>query len=258
MMTQRLTKTTSLGMDIRMKRILSRSDGRTFILPLDHGLIFGPEGGLEDIPHLVNRALGVGVDALLVRPGLLRSLEHHDLGGVGIIAALTGRLTQGVDHVVINSVEEAIRCGADAIALELKLGSEGERDSLRSIAPLSEIAHQFGLPVLLMVYPVPELLNKVGPRAHIHACRVGEELGADIVKSSLPDDDEILADCISSITIPLVVAGGGTGDFETLCARVATALRLGAAGAAVGRHAWGHPDPDLAIERLMRLVHEHE
>ncbi|MGK5643373.1 hypothetical protein ACSNOK_34710, partial [Streptomyces sp. URMC 126] len=85
---------------------------------------------------------------------------------------------------------------------------------------LREEAHRLGLPVLVMIYPVPEFVTRVGSQAHVHACRIGEELGGDFIKTGQPDDDT-LRSCLAAINVPLLVAGGTTGTFADVRERVA-------------------------------------
>jgi DhnA family fructose-bisphosphate aldolase class Ia len=251
-----LPPTADFGRRTRYHRVFSRRDQRSFVLPLDHGLAQGVLPGLSDTRALVAAAVAGGVDALLLRPGLLRLLEGLDLGGTGLILGLTGRLSRGVDHVGINSVEEAVRFGADAVSLEVKVGSPGELETLRTVVPLVEEASRYGLPVLLKVYPVPEYKTSKGAQAHIHACRIAVELGADFVKTEQPDDETLRA-CLEVLTprVPLLVAGGDAGDFAKLRDRVAGAISLGAAGAAVGRNVFTQPDPAGSIRELAAAVH---
>lgn len=244
----------SPGMAIRWNRIFPHHDGRSFILPLDHGITHGVTPALADTRALVATGVSGGVDALLLRPGLMRALSGIELHGTGLIIALTGRLSRGVDHVALNTVEEAIRAGADAVAVELKLGSPGELDNVRTVSRLREEAHALGLPVLIMVYPVTDFVAKAGPAAHVHACRIGEELGGDFIKTAQPDQETLRA-CLDAVTVPLIMAGGGTNEYDAVRRRVEEAMKTGAKGAAVGRNIFGHPDPRQAITELVAAVH---
>ena len=87
------------------------------------------------------------------------------------------------------------------------------------------------------------------------AVRAGAELGAHIVKTSLPDRIAGLAEA-TAFGVPVIVAGGDPlGDSALIVTRVAAALRAGAAGAAVGRNVWGAPDPVDVVRQLRQVVH---
>lgn len=238
---------------LRLRRVVG-GDGRTTVLPLDHAITFGPGGGLESASAVVDVARRADFHAVMLRPGLVPAILDVDTRGLGLIVCVTGRLDRGVDHVLLSSVEAAAASGADAICAEFKLGSDGELANAQVVSTVAEEAHRMGLPVLVTVYALPDIVARTGDAAYVHACRVAEELGADLVKIGLPDDDEVVRRCAAATTVPLVVAGGTSDGPDALVARVGRAVTAGAAGAAVGRGIWGSPDPfDMAV-RVRRAV----
>lgn len=243
----------SIGHGRRLRRLFHASDMRSLILPIDHGATFGPVSGLADLETTLK--LSEYADALMIRPAQLRRLSHPDHDRVGLIVCLTGRLLGGVDHTTLNSVSEAVRGGADAVGLELKLGSEGELENAALVSALAEEAHILGLPVLITIYAQPSYLKEVGPFAHAHACRAAEELGADLVKTALPDDDSDIRACLDGVAVPVFLAGGGRTVAE-VTDHVARAVSLGAAGAAIGRSAWGNDTPEEAMKGFRRAIHD--
>jgi DhnA family fructose-bisphosphate aldolase class Ia len=196
----------------------------------------------------VDVARRAGFNAVMLRPGLVPAVLDVDTRDLGLILCVTGRLDRGVDHVLLSSVEAAAASGADAVCAEFKLGSEGELANAQVVSRVAEEAHQMGLPVLVTVYALPDIVARSGADAHVHACRVAEELGADLVKTGLPDDDALVRRCVEATTVPVVVAGGTADGTGALVERVARAVAAGAAGAAVGRSIWGADDPyDVAV-----------
>jgi DhnA family fructose-bisphosphate aldolase class Ia len=221
---------------------------------MDHGTTHGPVGHLADARVALNAARAYGADAIVIRPGLIRSASDVDIGGMGLILALTGRLLAGPDHVQFNSVSEAHRLDADAVALELKLGSADERPNAAAVARLAEEAHQGGLPVVVMIYPVQPSDGSRAPGL-AHACRVAEELGADIVKTLAPRDPDELLECLRAISVPLVIAGGAKAPVSEVAETLSLAVALGAAGGAVGRAVWMSGDLASSISTLRDAVH---
>ncbi|MEA2421466.1 MAG: fructose-bisphosphate aldolase / 2-amino-3,7-dideoxy-D-threo-hept-6-ulosonate synthase [Thermoleophilaceae bacterium] len=244
------------GFDFRMRRLLA-SDGRTLVVPLDHATTAGPIGGLREPRKIVAAAAAGGADAVMLRPGLVRELDAPGADRLGVIMALTGRLTRGVDHVALNSVEYAIACGADAVNGEFKFGSEGDLRNVALLAPLAEAAHRYGLPFVVTVYTQRAIVEERGSGAYAHGCRVAEEIGADLIKTSLPDDAEVIAEAVSSVSVPIVQAGGDprAGGGDSLVDSLRRGVELGLAGAAVGRKAWMSDDPRASIRRLADAVH---
>ncbi|MFI6849563.1 hypothetical protein OG535_04120 [Kitasatospora sp. NBC_00085] len=243
------------GRDIRMRRILSPATGRTLVVPLDHAITMGPANGLESPETIISAAARGGADAVMLRPGLTGCLSVPGAEKLGVIMALTGRLATGVDHVQLNTVEHAAALGADAVCGEFKFGSSGDLENARVVALLAERAHELGMPVMVTVYTRPEAEAALGKGAYAHACRIAQEIGADIVKTSLPDDEEIIRACVESTSVPIVLAGGPSGSATALHDFLRSTARLGVRGGAIGRRAWGAADPVAEIRRLAAAVH---
>ena len=73
------------GKKRRLKRIF-REDGRTVIVPMDHGVTIGPVKGIENMQEIVDHLLKGGVDAILVHKGIAKNI---DAGNVGLIVQLS-------------------------------------------------------------------------------------------------------------------------------------------------------------------------
>ncbi|MER6362686.1 hypothetical protein [Kitasatospora sp. NPDC001527] len=243
------------GFRIRRRRLFSPVTGRTLVIPLDHAITLGPAGGLEDPAAIVEAAVQGGADAVMLRPGLTHCLAVAGAERLGVIMALTGRLADGVDHVQLNTVEYAAAHAADAVCGEFKFGSSGDLENARVIAVLAERAHDLGLPVLVTVYTRPEAVRRLGSGAYAHACRIAEEIGGDFVKTALPDDPDIVRQCVESTSVPIVLAGGAPDAGTELSDVLDRAIRLGIGGAAVGRRAWAGGKPADAVRELAATVH---
>lgn len=250
-----LATSNSAGQHLRMRRIFNKSTGRSLIIPLDHGITFGPIPGLIDVTRVITDAEKGGADAIMLRPGLINAVLEADATNLGIILCLTGRFDRGVDHVELNSVEYAAKCGADAVCVEFKLGSDGDLENARFASKLAETAHNLGLPVLMTIYALPEYVQKMGSFAYAHACRIGEELGADFIKTSLPSDMNIVEECLKSVRVPLIVAGGNHYNSNELIDNVESMIEMGISGAAIGRNVWGNENPQQMIHKLSSVIH---
>src|SRR5690606_14833260 len=89
--------------------------------------------------------------------------------------------------------------------------------------------------------------------------RAAAELGADIVKTAYPTGasaNEFRA-IIEACFVPVIVLGGAAlGDDEALLTMVKQAIEAGAAGIAVGRNVWQHPQPAKIAAALHAVVHD--
>ena len=65
----------SVGKFLRLSRLL-RSDGRTLVVAMDHGMI-GITKGIEDIVDVVEKVVEGGADGLLVNIGAAKKIIEH-------------------------------------------------------------------------------------------------------------------------------------------------------------------------------------
>ena len=88
--------------------------------------------------------------------------------------------------------------------------------------------------------------------------RMAAELGADVVKTAYPTGasaDEFRS-IIEASYVPVVVLGGAAmGDDDALLKMVSDAMAAGAAGVAIGRNVWQHPQPEEIAKRMCEIIH---
>jgi len=111
-----------IGKAIRMERIINRDTGNTVIIPMDHGVSMGPIPGIVDIRESIDRVANGGANAVIIHKGLVR--HGHRKGGkdVGLIvhlSASTSLSPKPNSKVLVCSVEEAIKLGADGVSRNL-------------------------------------------------------------------------------------------------------------------------------------------
>lgn len=250
------TSQPAVGVDIRLRRILNPRDGRTVIVPLDHGMIVGPRPGIARPRDTIAHAVAAHADAVLLHAGLARHVAGIYGGHAAGLFKLTNGASVATDQEVLGSVAQALRYAADAVCVEFHLGSPDEMRTLQDIAAIQREAEGFGLPVIIHAYVYPDYEERAGAEAWLHAARIAVELGADIVKTAYLPDTALLGELVAATPVPVVVAGGAEGSARQLFSDVATALQVGVAGIAVGRRAWGAEEPAATMAALVALVHE--
>ena len=93
------------------------------------------------------------------------------------------------------------------------------------------------------------------PVAITAACRTGAEIGAHVIKTTIPTPPERIADAVP-FGVPIILAGGNfAADKEAYYAGLAACMKAGAKGVAVGRNVWASPDPAAVVKRLVEVVH---
>lgn len=258
-----VTSAAAAGKAYRMGRVFA-ADGRSVVLPADHGLMLGRVARLEDPVALIRRFLPLGCDGFLLGPGILQRTAglFASRGAPARLCTLDsywreqGRGT----GFLITSLERAAQLGADGVKI-LMPWDVGPDERGRTAAFIGEVivrAEPLGLPV--MVEPMCLELSR-GPDAvaiEADGCRMAVELGADIVKVAYPGDPETLATWVGELGVPIVILGGPAGGTaEDLCALVADAIGAGARGITIGRRLWQRPIDEAAelLGRLREIVH---
>lgn len=246
-----------VGKEIRMSRIMNISDGRMIMIPLDHGIV-GTVKGIENPTKTIEKVVSGGADSVLFNIGLTSSVYQSYIGKCGAIYNLTNAVTDKKKQTLLSSVEQAIRLGADAVSVQITLGSPFEDQMISNYKTVYDACSCYGIPLLLMSYFNKEVM---GERTWTHCitqtARVGAELGADIVKISYPGSKEALIEVVNSCPIPIVVAGGEKKDSvnETL-EMVYDSIEAGAVGVAMGRNVWQYKEPEKLVKSLNAIIHK--
>lgn len=242
----------NIGVRIRKNRIFHNN--KLFLLPLDHGVNLGYAPNLN-VRRVTKEAVKGGADAIMIRPEMARSICDLDLGNVSLIMALTGKFDRRIDHLQFNSVNYAIECGADAVCTEFKFGSDGDLENSCISSMVSEEAHRRGLPHLVTVYVVDSQIKKMGIEAYAHACRIAEEIGADMIKTTLPLDEKIIRQCLETVDIPIIIAGGKKVGNQELLDNIRFYIKNGLSGVAIGRNAWNNQDLSIISQISKELLY---
>lgn len=248
-----------IGKDIRLKRLFKHS-ARTFILPMDHGVTIGPQDGLKDIIQVIAK-ISNNIDAVIVHKGLVRQIIRCLVpDGVDLIVHLSASTTLSPNpngKELVTSVEHAIKLGATAVSVHVNLGGETEPAMLKDLGNTAELCDTWGIPLLAMMYVRDGSKESEYDQMKImHAARIAEEMGADIVKVNYTGTPESFADVVKSVKIPVVVAGGPkmSSDPEFLT-MIYDAVKAGARGVAVGRNIFQNSNPLIISDEIAKIIH---
>ena len=105
---------------------------------------------------------------------------------------------------------------------------------------------------------VEELKQQYGFEYLRRNVRLCAELGADIVKTNWPGDQDVVRASASRrrTAIPVVLAGGSRLEDAELLTRMEQAMAAGAIGCSVGRNIFMHDDPEAITRALSRVIRE--
>ncbi len=249
------------GKEYRLRRIMNRETGRTVIIPMDHGVTVGPIPGIADMRRTLSLVAGEETDAVVVHKGMASGSRSVLGGNTGLIVHLSGSTAFSEDPYIktlVCTVEEAIKLGADAVSIHINVGNRHEDRMLTDLAATAQVAREWGVPLMAMIYPRGERIrDEFDPAAIGHAARLGAELGADVVKVPYTGSPNTFRGVVDGCPAPVVIAGGPRMDTDrALLEMVRGALDAGAAGTSIGRNVFQHPNPRGIVHALHRMVHE--
>jgi fructose-bisphosphate aldolase / 2-amino-3,7-dideoxy-D-threo-hept-6-ulosonate synthase len=248
-----------LGKDVRLNRILK--NGKMLCIPMDHGISSGPLDGIKDITRFIYDTEKSGLSCILLNKGIIKILPRPI--NIGLIAHMSASTSLGPDpnkKVLLGSVKEAIRLGADAVSLHINIGSQEEPMMLYSLGLIADECNKWSMPLIAMMYPRGEnIKNPHDPSIISHAARIGAEAGADIVKTVYTGDTDTFKDVVKSCPVPIVIAGGPKSntnkDILELCHG---AIQAGSIGITFGRNIFTHSNPKKLIKALYEIIIENK
>ena len=236
----------------RLSRLFA-ADGRCLVVALDHaGFMDKPLRGLEAPGRVIAEAVGAGADAFLLTLG---SAERHapELGRAGLWLSV-----DAAPQLADRMAEEALRLGADGVKCLVYPGWDARPDSLADFRALALACRAWNLPVMAEVIPGGFLAGpeQRTPAAIAAGARVAFEAGADVIKTIYTGTPESFATVREYCPAPIIVLGGErASDARALLQSVRDALDAGAAGVAIGRNIWQHPQPGKVTAALAALIH---
>lgn len=243
------------GKNVRLERIMDRSTGNCVIVPMDHGISIGPTPGLYDMKSTVDAVANGGATAVLMHKGLIRYSYRSSGRDIGLILHLSASTDLGVtsnSKVLVATVEEAIKTGADAVSVHINVGAETEPKMLADVGRISKDCSEWGMPLLVMAYARgPKIESQYDPQAVAHAARVATELGADVVKCSYTGDPDSFREVVRGALAPVVIAGGPKMDSdEAILRMVYDSIEAGGHGVSIGRNVFQHRN----VEGMTRAI----
>ncbi len=280
----------SPGKRARLYRMLYQhgpGNGLGMFLPIDQGLEHGPRDffdspAAQDPEFQLRLAIEGNFSAIVFQIGLAEKYMGKYAGRVPLIVKLNGKTEIPPDDEAFSplnaSVEDAVRLGADAVGYTLYVGSPAQDVDFAQFREVREDAQRLGMPVIVWAYPRGSAVQKKGGQmtsyAIEYAARTALELGADMVKLNLPENDpervrqtpapynttnfseeEALRRAVAAAgKMPLLVSGGAREDEADVLEKAQIAIRAGATGLIFGRNIWQRSYED-ALE-LTRKIQE--
>ena len=243
------------GMKNRLARIFNPKSGRTVMLAIDHGYFQGPTTGLErvdlNIVPLIPHA-----DTLMLTRGMLRSVVPPSLDTPIVLRASGGSsiLKELSNEGIAVDVEDCMRLNVCAMAVQVFIGGEFEKESIMNMTRMVDIGTRYGIPTLAVTAVGMDMARDA--RYFRLATRICAELGANYVKSYYVEKN--FETITSSCPVPIVMAGGKKISEIDALTMAYRAVQEGAAGVDMGRNIFQSDAPVAMLQAVGAVVHNNE
>ncbi len=249
-----------LGKQIRLSRIFANHSGNLCSVAIDHyiGYQAGIPAGLLNLRNTLAAVMAGPPDAVTMHKGTAAALWGPYAGTVPLIVQSSFVRTDDTAIEQFVTVEEALRLGADAIAVVIFVRGDSEVKYLRILSDTVEAGARHELPVICHVYPRGANNEIVyNPEDIAWGVRCAAEVGADVVKTPWCGDLAAHTQIVDRCPVPLVAAGGPQTDtLKDALAMFRDLLQAGVRGGVIGRNIWGHEDVTGTLRAFRRVIHD--
>jgi putative autoinducer-2 (AI-2) aldolase len=243
------------GMKNRLARIFNPETGRTVMLAVDHGYFQGPTTGLERIdinilplvPYADTLMLTRGILRSIVPPSTTKSIVLRVSGGTSILSELSN------EEIAVD-IEESIRLNVCAMAVQVFIGGEYEKQSIINMTRMVDMGNRYGIPTLAVTAVGTDMARDA--RYFRLATRICAELGAQYIKSYYIEEgfETVTASC----PVPIVMAGGKKIPELDALTMAYNAIQQGASGVDMGRNIFQSDSPVAMLQAVRAVVHDNE
>ena len=243
------------GMKNRLAQIFNPESGRTVMLAIDHGYFQGPTTGLERI-DLNILPLTTYADTLMLTRGILRSIVPPSItksivlrvsGGTSILKELSN------EEIAVD-IEESIRLNVCAMAVQVFIGGEYEKESIINMTRMVDMGTRYGIPTLAVTAVGKDMARDA--RYFRLATRICAELGAHYIKTYYIEKD--FETVCASCPVPIVMAGGKKIPELDALTMAYNAVQQGASGVDMGRNIFQSEAPIAMLQAVRAVVHDNE
>lgn len=243
------------GMKNRLARIFNPESGRTVMLAIDHGYFQGPTSGLERIdvnilplvPHADSLMLTRGILRSIIPPSSTKPIVLRVSGGTSILKELSN------EDIAVD-IEESARLNVCAMAVQVFIGGEFEKESIINMTKMVDLGTRFGIPTLAVTAVGKEMVRDA--KYFRLATRICAELGAHFIKTYYVEKD--FETVTSSCPVPIVMAGGKKIPEREALTMAYNAIQQGASGVDMGRNIFQSAAPEAMIQAVRAVVHNNE
>ncbi|GMO22444.1 MAG: 3-hydroxy-5-phosphonooxypentane-2,4-dione thiolase [Termitinemataceae bacterium] len=241
------------GMKKHLSNIFNPRTGNTVMFAFDHGYFMGSVSGLERLDLLLPKLIS-HVDVLMATRGALRTcVKPNFRKGIALrVSSGSSMLNDDLSNeVVAVDIEDSIRMNADALAVQVFIGSDGQLASIDNLSKVINAATRYSIPTLGVVAVGKDMART--DQYFKLATRIVAEMGANIVKTYYCDKfEEVVAAC----PVPIVVAGGKKLPEKEALEMAYRSMQGGARGLDMGRNIFQSNHAVEMADAIGKIVHQ--
>jgi class I fructose-bisphosphate aldolase len=159
------------------------------------------------------------------------------------------------------TIDDCLHLGVDGVMTMGIIGNDFDLDNLNYIAGIAAACNKYGLISAAEMLPngfssKPEDRNL---KVMNIACRVGAEIGVDIVKTEFVKPIEDFKKIVANSFVDILALGGAkVADDRLVLENAHQAMEAGCKGLIIGRNVWGHKNITGMAAALCQIVHENK
>ncbi len=250
----------TLGKQVRLNRLFNKDSGNILVIALDHAIGWGVIPGIDDIHKTMEKIIEAKPDAITMLKGTAERVFRPYAGSIPfIMKATTFSPYQPAYDTAVARVDEAVRLGADAIAIGATVCGDRQQELLTQLGEFSRQANLAGLPTVTHIYPKGNLISKEDwyKEEYVkYAARAGAELGIDIIKTFYTGDKESYSRVIQATPATIVISGGPKlPSARDVFQMLHDGMSAGAKGVTFGRNVWQMDNPVKIVAALKHIIH---
>jgi class I fructose-bisphosphate aldolase len=252
----------NLGKTVRLNRLFAHPSRRLCSVAVDHfiGYGLGLPPSLQQMTQTLRAIVAGEPDAVTMHRGIAAAAWEPYAGRIPLILQSTLLRADEADFYQIATVEDAVRLGADALAMVAFMRGASEVRYMKSIADCVSDSARFEMPVIVHIYPMKSKTEPVisyEPEDIAWAVHCALECGVDVIKVPFCNDVEDYRQIVSDCPVPVVAAGGPKTETPLEALQLLQkVVQSGARGAVVGRNVWSAPDITAAVRAIKAVVHD--
>lgn len=239
-----------------------REDGKALILAFDHA---GSGDLWADPAKIINGAREGGMDGILTNYGVISNFRK-EIGKMGImlrmdiLGSALSKINPFLEQPMTSpyTVEDAVRLGADGVMTMGIIGCDYDANNVRYIAKAASECEKYGLICASEILPngFSDAPEDRSVRAMNIACRIGAEVGLDIVKTAFVEPVEEFKKIVDNCYVDVLALGGAkVNDDRAVLQSAKDAMDAGCKGLMIGRNVWGHSNIAGMARALNAIVH---